>query len=81
MTARDLRRRLGGGSASLGALVVVALLPKCPLCIAAWLGAIGVGAGLGSALAPALRPVGIAVAVTCALSLMWSELRRRKRRA
>lgn len=47
--------------------LVVALLPKCPLCVAAYLTAVG----LSAELAPAVRPVaytllGIAVAVALA---------------
>jgi hypothetical protein len=33
-----------GGSAALGG-VALALVPKCPLCLAAWLGTLTVGVG------------------------------------
>jgi hypothetical protein len=68
MSPRDGVRPIAGASTSIGALLVAALLPKCPLCIAASLSAIGVGAAAGAALAPIARPLALAAA---AGSILW----------
>jgi hypothetical protein len=81
MSRRDRTRRAASASASLGALLVAALIPKCPLCVAAALSALGLGATLGSALAPLLRPVGFGLAVVALVVFGRAEWRRRTRRA
>jgi hypothetical protein len=54
-------------------LVLAVLAPKCPLCVAAWLAALG----LGTTLAPWLKPLLLA----CALGLLAASLAvTRKRR-
>jgi len=81
MSLRDGVRRVASASTSIGAIVVAALIPKCPLCIAAALSAIGVGATLASSLAPIVRPIGIGLAVVALIVLGSGEWRRRKQRA
>ena len=71
----DGTRRVASASASIGAVVVAALIPKCPLCVAAALSAIGVGASL----APIVRPVGLVVAAVALAAAARVEWRRRKR--
>ena len=67
--------RLGGGS-TVGAALAAILLPKCPLCIAAFLGALGIGATGSMLVAPWLRPACIVLAVLGAAAFVVS--RRRK---
>jgi hypothetical protein len=81
MSLRDGVRRVASGSASIGAIVVAALIPKCPLCVAAALSAIGVGATVGSSLAPIARPIGFALAAVALVASGIGEWRRRRRRA
>lgn len=45
------------------ALLGALLLPKCPLCVVAWLSALGLGVAGAPQLGPALRVGGIALAV------------------
>src|SRR5262245_49967649 len=71
--------------ASLLAFVPAALLaiavPKCPLCLAAQLAVLGVGAGAASAIAPLLSPLRIALALTAlGLLLRASRLQPERRR-
>jgi hypothetical protein len=51
--------------------VAAALVPKCPLCVAAALSALGVGAAVAHGVAPLLRPVAMALAVGLALASGW----------
>lgn len=81
MYRRDRVGRIGRGAASLGAIVAAALIPKCPLCVAAALSAIGVGASLGAMLAPIVRPLGFALAVIALAAAARGEWQRRKRLA
>ncbi|WP_044281569.1 hypothetical protein [Myxococcus stipitatus] len=53
--------------------LMAALLPKCPLCLVAYLPVLGVTVGAAGALISMLRPVGLAMA---ALSLGFILVRR-----
>ncbi len=55
---------------SLGAALGVALLPKCPLCIAAWLAGFGLSASAAHAAGPFVRPAAYALASLTLLALM-----------
>jgi hypothetical protein len=79
MSPREGVERAASASASVGTIVLAALIPKCPLCVAAALSALGVGATVGSAVAPFLRPVGLALAVFALVVFGRSEWRRRAR--
>ena len=63
-------------------VVLAVLLPKCPLCVAAFLMWFGFGAALASQLAPWLHYLMLAVAA-CAITLGVASaiLRRRRARA
>ena len=73
--------RTAGASTAIGALAAGALLPKCPLCIAAALSALGFGTAVGGALAPYVRPAALVVAVFAAAAFGRAAWRRRKRQA
>ena len=77
MTSTSARTRLGGIASSLGAVLGFLLLPKCPLCVAALLGAAGVGAGAASLMAPLLRPVAVLLAIVALARVAWSARRAR----
>ncbi|HKA87887.1 MAG TPA: hypothetical protein VKE22_09490, partial [Haliangiales bacterium] len=94
-TAASVSRRAcyspaGGGAAqgdgmpritALLAALAAVLIPKCPMCIAAYLSAAGVGAAFARAVAPVVVGAGrvcagVAVAMLCVTA--WRLLRRRK---
>lgn len=63
--------------------IALAALPKCPLCIVAYLSAIGIGAGVAAPLAGAMIPIaGVAAVVSLAAIALWgAHAVRRARRA
>lgn len=75
MLARDVAR--SGGMSAL-AVIAAVLVPKCPLCVAAALSAMGLGAAVSSRLAPFVRPFGFALAGLGALVILYFEWRRRR---
>ncbi len=77
--ARAPRGLIRGVTPSVGGVLGFLLLPKCPLCVAAWLGAVGVGAGAASVVAPLLRPAALLLAAALLLRLLWSSVRRARR--
>jgi uncharacterized protein (DUF2062 family) len=90
--SRSARRSLSSFAASLGSGLAIALMPKCPLCIAAALSSLGASAALSGVVAPFVRPLvmglGALAALAFAMGLLpallrrWSsfQLQRRKRR-
>ncbi len=67
---------------SLVGLLAVAVVPKCPVCITAWLVTLGLGAGAAQASAPFVRPAAWVVMSTAILALalgVWSNIRRPRR--
>jgi adenine-specific DNA glycosylase len=74
-------RRVAGAMLSMGAVVVTALTPKCPLCVVAVLSAAGIGGAGARYAAPLVQPLTLALALVVALSLVWAERRRARRRA
>jgi hypothetical protein len=73
-------RRAARASAPLGAILLAALIPKCPLCVAAALSALGMGAMLGAHFAPGVRALAIALALVSSLAFARSEWLRHRRR-
>ena len=74
----------GSALASLCTGIVAALVPKCPLCITAWLSVIGVGTGVGGTMALLLGPAlwGITLLlVAAALLRLAGRVQRRNRRS
>jgi hypothetical protein len=59
-----------------GSTVLVALAPKCPLCVAAVLSSLGLGAAAASLLGPLVRPLAIAFALGAVAALVAGERRR-----
>jgi hypothetical protein len=52
--------------------IALAALPKCPLCIVAYLSAIGIGAGIAAPVASAVLPVArVAAVVSLAVIALW----------
>ncbi len=71
-----------GRAASLGTIALAALVPKCPLCVAAMLSALGMGSAAAFAIAPAVRPVVFtlaALAVALLARLEWRRLRKARK--
>jgi hypothetical protein len=65
------------GFLAIGQMLLLAILPKCPLCIAAALSACGLSAGIASALAPWLRPLALPL-LAASLLLLTRSLRGRR---
>jgi hypothetical protein len=66
---RGRLRRLGGSSAAVALGLAATLVPKCPLCVAAYLSVLGLSGAAAGALAPLLLPVGEAL---LAVSVLWT---------
>lgn len=83
MSAPERRalRRAGKGGASLGAVALAVLVPKCPLCVAGLLSAVGLATAGARAVAPYVRPGAFAIAGAIVLVVLASELRRRRARS
>ena len=66
---------------SFGAALVALLVPKCPLCVAAYLAAFGLSASASHSAAPFVRPLALAIAAVASLALALAVWRNRKRHA
>jgi hypothetical protein len=55
--------RRAGAALALGSGLLAALLPKCPLCLVAWLSLFGVTVGAASVALAVLRPLALLLAV------------------
>lgn len=78
---RRVARRLSAAAATLLPGAVLVLLPKCPLCLAAWLTVL-TGVGVSAATAARLRGISIvfciaAVAICVVQSILWPHPSRR----
>ena len=69
-------RRRFGAATSLAAWIGVALMPKCPLCVAVALSGLGVGAAWATGLSSYARPGAWGVAVAAVLWTLYVEGRR-----
>ena len=74
------RRRRAGLAWALAPWVALAALPKCPLCIVAYLSAIGIGAGIAAPLASVAFPAA-RIAAVVALAVVAVAVVRAARRA
>src|SRR5258708_4079673 len=61
--------------------LMLLLLPKCPLCVGAYLMGLGISASVASSAAPFVRPVAFLLATISWLALLGALWRSRKRRA
>ena len=66
------------GATSLAAIVATALVPKCPLCVAAALSALGLGAAIAQQIAPFVRTLGFTMGAVALVTLIVLEWRRRR---
>jgi len=69
-------RRVLGAAGTVGPAAVMALLPKCPACIAAYL-AMGAGIGVTVSTAAHLRTAALVLCVAC-VAFVTARLLRRK---
>jgi hypothetical protein len=76
--ARDLGVRAASAS---GAALIALLLPKCPLCVAAFLAAAGASASVAQGAAALVRPAAFTVAAIALLAFAIGTWRRRRARA
>jgi hypothetical protein len=59
------------GAVAVGQALVLFMLPKCPLCVAAQLSLFGLSAGLSYALAPLVWPLGLGGSAVVLALLYW----------
>jgi hypothetical protein len=76
MTDPDRRIRLASRTSSAAAIIAAALAPKCPLCVAAMLSALGVGSVFARFLGGVARPFAFTLAALAVVLLGFAELRR-----
>jgi hypothetical protein len=74
-----LARRLSGAAASLSPGAVLVLLPKCPLCLAAWL-TVATGVAIPAAVAASVRGLITAVWIAAVAFAVVQTIRRRASR-
>ena len=80
MKSRKAPELLGRATSSFGAALLALLVPKCPLCIAAYLAALGLGATAAHSAALFVRPVVFTLAGVALLALVLGVWRSRHRR-
>ena len=82
MSTHEAPELMGPAASSFGAALVALLVPKCPLCVAAYLASFGLSAAAARGAAAFVRPFALALAglAFAALALgVWRSLERRKR--
>ena len=75
--SRRLARKFWGAAASMLPGAVLAMLPKCPLCLAGWLTVI-TGAGVSAAWVDRVRGLMVVIWVAC-MALAAAQMIRRRR--
>ena len=78
---RQRLARTGSPASSLAALLSLVFLPKCPLCIAAYLAGLGLGTGAAAFAAPLVRPLAVVLALMAGAALLRSGWRYYRRDA
>ena len=68
--------RAASTASAVGAGLLWASVPKCPLCVAAWLAAAGVGAHYAAILAPLLRPLALTLLAVSLVLIVFGSARR-----
>jgi hypothetical protein len=74
----------GSVASSLAALLSLVFLPKCPLCIAAYLAGLGLGSAAAAFAAPLVRPLAVVLAIMAGAALLrsgWRYFRRARANA
>lgn len=74
---REGLRRTSGAVSSVAALLSLVFLPKCPLCVAAYLAGLGLGTGAAAFAAPLVRPLALVLTVVAAAALLRGAWRHR----
>ena len=72
----------GSAASSLAALLSLVFLPKCPLCIGAYLAGLGLGTTAAAFAAPLVRPLAVVLAIVAGAALLrsgWRYFRRKAR--
>src|SRR5688572_4110230 len=80
MNTRKAPELLGRAASSVGAALLAVLVPKCPLCVAAYLTSLGLGAAASHSAAPFVRPAAFMLAAVSLIVLALGVWRRHKRR-
>jgi hypothetical protein len=73
--SRSLARRLFGAAASVTPGAALVLLPKCPLCLAAWL-TVATGVGVSAAAAAWMQETIVAVSIAALAGVAAHTIRR-----
>ncbi len=72
---RGPRSLTSSAASSLAALLSLVFLPKCPLCMAAYLAGFGLGSGVVAFAAPLVRPLAVVLAVLAGAAWLRSAWR------
>ncbi len=78
--AKPTRGAFAARAFAVGSAILLFVAPKCPLCIAAWLTGLGLGAAVSSFIAPGLLQAAVATLVLASVVVAWQTFRRLRAR-